>query len=140
MRDEDLLTMNLDPQTGAPAPGTADLGASMFWGQTPPLPMGAPPGASPMVGRGPYGPAPVGGGPRMGQGGGPQMAVAPPAMGYGMGASSQQAVGAPRSPTFSPMPPGTRNAAAIAAAARRNSFAAAEAGSLAAAPSVQQRF
>ncbi|KAL8443463.1 hypothetical protein Emed_006818 [Eimeria media] len=109
VRDEDLLTMNLDPQTGAPVPGTADLGASMFWGQAPTLPMGAPPGAPSMVGRGPYGPAAVGGGPLMGQGGGgPQMAVASPAMGYGMGAPPQQAVGAQRSPTYSPMPPGTR--------------------------------
>ncbi|KAL8435974.1 hypothetical protein ACSSS7_002019 [Eimeria intestinalis] len=100
-RDEDLLIMNLDPQTGAPAPGTADLGASMFWGQSPTIPMGAPPGGPSVVGRGPYGPAAGGMAPRMGQGGAPQMAG-----GYGMGGPPQ--AGGPRASTFSPMPPGTR--------------------------------
>ncbi|KAL8275283.1 hypothetical protein Esti_000732 [Eimeria stiedai] len=96
-RDEDLLTMNLDPQTGAPAPGTADLGAAMFWGQGPAL-------GPPMGGYGPF--TPAAGAPRVSQGGIPQMAgPAPPAMGYGMGGPP---TGPPRSPSFIPMAPGTR--------------------------------
>ncbi|KAL8425495.1 hypothetical protein Efla_002616 [Eimeria flavescens] len=102
VRDEDLLNMNIDPLTGAPAPGVPDLGASMFWGQSPAVPMG---GGPPLGGpRGSFavpgaaGPLAPGGPPSRPPGGGP------PVMGYGMGGGPQQ--GVLRAPSYAPRPPG----------------------------------
>ncbi|OEH73680.1 hypothetical protein cyc_05242 [Cyclospora cayetanensis] len=75
LSDADLLNANLNPQTGELAPGTAELGAGMFWPQQPGMlrgppamgaPHGFPPIGGPPMGGPPKGGPPMGGPPKGG--------------------------------------------------------------------------